>query len=263
MDIDPRRALGFWLVGLLTLGACSGGARSAPEAKPPARDEPPHAPTTGASGTPAASAPPPASAPPAASAASDAPPASAPPATSASSDAPPASAPEIRFVDHYPSARVVRLLAWKREHRASGPTFDQECWELGERVGSPLAPGLLCIAENRSPEFTLARIYRLEGTALREVWQATIATYMNWLALTPLVTEDGTLVLHDARPGRCRGAIAEYRAKLAAQKPPPSGELLEPACLARGKYAYERGRYRLVEPEKDWGPGPSHAIDGY
>jgi hypothetical protein len=98
------------------------------------------------------------------------------------------------------------------------------------------------------PEFTLARVYRLEGARLREVWQATIATYANWLELTPRLADDGTLTLHDRVPYACERALAEYRAKLSARKPPPSGELLAPACRNRGKYRYEQGRYRLIEP---------------
>jgi hypothetical protein len=99
------------------------------------------------------------------------------------------------------------------------------------------------------PELTLVRIYRLDGTQLREVFQAVIATYANWLELTPILEGEGqTLVLHDRTPRSCEGALTEYRAKLDARKPPPSGELLEPACKMRGRYAYEGGRYRLVEP---------------
>lgn len=126
-----------------------------------------------------------------------------------------------------------------------GPNFEQTCWEL-LGVGSPPLPGLLCTVVNRAPEFTLGRIYRLEDGALRQVWQATLRTYANWLELTPVISPDGELVLHDA--GRCESALSEYWAKRDARKAPPSGELLEPACNKRGKYTYQGRSYRLTEP---------------
>lgn len=168
--------------------------------------------------------------------------------------------PQTRFSSHYPLDQSVQLLTWKKEHHASGPTFDQRCWELPMPVGSPPAPGLLCTAENRQPEFTLARIYRLDGSTLREVWSATVATYLNWLELTPIVAPDGlSLELRDRTPGSCYSAIAEYRAKRSALKPPPSGELLEPACSKVGTYLYQNGAFRLQATTKrssGWGSPP-------
>jgi len=163
---------------------------------------------------------------------------------------PPSAAPQkIHFSEHYPPGEAIALTAWKKQHRAQGPNFEQTCWDLGSRVGIPAAPGLLCTTKATKPELTLARIYRLDGTQLREVFQAVIATYANWLELTPLLEGEGkSLVLHDRTPHSCEGALAEYHAKVDARVPPPSGELLEPACKMRGRYAYERGRYRHVEP---------------
>lgn len=168
---------------------------------------------------------------------------------------PPPERTELRFTDHYAPEAAVSLLAWKREHGATGPSFDQICWPQ-DQVGVPAAPGLLCIAANPSPEFKLARVYRLEGTRLREVWQAIVATYANWLELTPLLSDDGaTLTLHDRKPYSCERAIHEYRAKVSARVAPPSGELLEPACAKRGQYAYERGSFRFVP-----GTAPKQAL---
>lgn len=162
---------------------------------------------------------------------------------------------EIHFQDHYPDARSVRLLAWKKVHRATGPTFDQRCWELGSRVGVPEAPGLLCLAKSDDPPFTLARVYRLDGLLLREVWSATIRTWTNWLDLTPLLSEDGRmLVLHDRFPRACHGALREAHAKAMAHKEPPSAELLGPACAAVGEYTFERGKYRRSSPPVDYDP---------
>lgn len=155
---------------------------------------------------------------------------------------------EYAFDDYYPKAAAFSLLEYKRTHHLLGPTFEQRCWDLGKRVGAPVAGGLLCLTDNRRPLFTLARIYRIEGSRLRQVWQAVVNTYANWLELTPVLSEDGGLVLHDQSPGRCEGALGEYQAKLDALKAPPSGELLGPACAKRGKYEYEGRQYRLTEP---------------
>lgn len=161
---------------------------------------------------------------------------------------PPDVAQTYAFDDYYPKAAAFSLLQHKRAHRLLGPTFEQRCWDLGQRVGVPTASGLLCLTDNRNPPFTLARIYRLEGNRLRQVWQAVVRTYANWLELTPVLSDDGGLVLHDRSPGSCEGALGEYHAKLDAMKAPPSGELLGPACGKRGKYSYEQRQYRLSEP---------------
>lgn len=163
-----------------------------------------------------------------------------------------ATAPDVQqkyaFDDYYPKAAAFGLLEYKRTHQLLGPTFEQRCWDLGQRVGVPVASGLLCLTDNRNPPFTLARIYRIEGSRLRQVWQAVVNTYANWLELTPVLSEDGGLVLHDQSLGACEGALGEYHAKLDAMKAPPSGELLGPACERRGKYVYEGRQYRLSEP---------------
>jgi len=153
--------------------------------------------------------------------------------------------PQIHFNEHYPDAEQVGLLDWKKAHHATGPTFEQGCWELASGVGVPAVPGLLCLAMSENPPFTLARVYRLEGARLREVWSATIRTWTNWLELTPLLSPNGErLFLRDRFSGACEGAMDEAHAKAQSNKAPPSAELLTPACAALGEYAYERGKYR-------------------
>jgi len=151
----------------------------------------------------------------------------------------------VKFSEHYRKEEAFRLLEWKREHHATGPTFDQECWELGVTVGTPAEAGLLCVTQNRSPEFKLARIYRLEGQALRVVWEATVATYANWLDLTPLLDAEGGLVLSEGFPRSCE--MAAGQAEGMGRNGPPSTQLIRPACTKVGKYRYENHRYRLVE----------------
>lgn len=122
-------------------------------------------------------------------------------------------------------------------------------------MGVPVATGLLCLVESEHPPFTLARVYRLEGARLREVWSATVRTWANWLSLTPLLSEDGaTLTLHDRSPRACRRALREAHAKAEANKAPPSYELLGPACDAVGDYTFERGKYRLSSPPVESDP---------
>lgn len=177
-------------------------------------------------------------------------------ATAAADHPPPQpQAKEIRFNEHYPKQSSFSLLEFKKSNGLSGPNYELRCWAL-EKVGSPPVPGLLCLSHNARPEFTLAGVYRIEEKTLRLVWQETVFTYMNWLELTPLVSDEGvTLTLNDRRPHSCEVALSEYRAKVSARVAPPSGELLEPACRKRGKYSYINGRYRLVE-QIQYAPSP-------
>jgi len=197
----------------------------------------------------------PSSAPDASAAGSAAPQSTPPPAASTvapepeSPPAAPTEPPEVLFSAHYPPEASVSLLNWKKEHHVTGPTFEQRCWELSQGIGSPPAAGLLCLVTNPKPLFTLARIYRQDGTTLREVWSATVFTYMNWLELTPIVGADGqSLELMDRTPWSCQAALSEYYAKKSARVAPPSGELLAPACNKVGKYRYEAGAFRFQPP---------------
>lgn len=149
----------------------------------------------------------------------------------------------VRFDDHYPKARAFALRDWLRKRGLKGPAFERVCWELASVVGDPPADGVLCVKEQRH-SLHWARVYRAEKGRVRLVFEAIVATWANWLELTPVLAPDGTLHLHDRTATDCSGAIGQYREKLRYQVPPPGGEWLEEACSRVGKYRYERGRYR-------------------
>jgi hypothetical protein len=154
---------------------------------------------------------------------------------------------DVRFFDQYPEPLAFSLDTWTKEHHVAGPTSEQRCWELGQRVGIPPAPGLLCLTSTRTP-LTRAHIYRLQDSRLREVFVAIVATYANWLELTPLIQADGSLLLTDRCPGCCAGALAQASEKADAGVAPPSAQYLGPACAAVGSYRYENGQYLFNPP---------------
>jgi hypothetical protein len=150
----------------------------------------------------------------------------------------------VRFDDHYPKARAFALHEWLRKRGLKGPASERICWELTSVVGDPPADGVLCVKE-QWPSLYWARVYRAKKGRVRPVFSAIVATWANWLELTPVVASDGTLWLHDRTATDCSSAIEQYREKLRYQVPPPGGEWLEDACSRVGQYRYERGRYRL------------------
>jgi hypothetical protein len=161
---------------------------------------------------------------------------------------PPAPEP-VLFEKHYPAAASFPLGEYLREKKLKGPGFEQTCWELPPRVGVPPAPGLLCLVSPENQPLTVARIYRVEAGRLTEVFDAIIGAWANWLALVPLLHEDGTVELSDQRPFQCQHAVqGEYAMKVAAGVAPPGGEYLEAGCAKVGHYRFERGRYRLSGP---------------
>jgi hypothetical protein len=174
------------------------------------------------------------------------------------SDGPLAELWEVRFDDHYPDPLAFSLRAWSREHGLAGPSAEQRCWDLGEHVGVPAAPGLLCLTVTPQP-LTHAHVYRQEGARLRQVFEAIIAAWANWLELTPLLEADGSLRLIDRSPGDCRAALAEASAKAQAHVAPPAAEYLPAACARVGLYRYERGQYRRDSTAK---PGTVGVVTG-
>jgi hypothetical protein len=153
----------------------------------------------------------------------------------------------VRFEEHYPRASAFPLREWLRRRGLRGPVSERVCWELSGVVGDPPADGVLCLKEDPRKSLRWARVYRAEAGRARLVFEAIVATWANWLELTPVLASDGTLLLHDRTAKDCYYAIVEYREKLDAQVPPPGGEWLEDACERVGKYRYEGGRYRLKE----------------
>ena len=167
--------------------------------------------------------------------------------------APTAAPPEetFSFKTSYLSERAVTATEWKRVHGALGPLRDSQCWDLPQGVGVPAAPALLCWHSASDalprPEY-VARVYRLEGKKLRQVWQGTVATWTNWLDLTPIVADDGaSLVVHDRSLGSCERAFAEAHAKLNARIDTPWLSVINRGCQQRGKWEYRAGKFVQVE----------------
>src|SRR5262249_34480846 len=125
------------------------------------------------------------------------------------------------FDAHYPSAKEIDVDAWRSAHGVKKPLDAKVCWDANDRVGVPNAPGLFCLvvipAKKSLAHDRRMRLLRLEGDALVVVWDETIATYANWLELTPTISTNGaTIALHEAAPHRCDGAIHESTEKDAA-----------------------------------------------
>lgn len=156
------------------------------------------------------------------------------------------------FSAYYSPELLLRADDWKQAHGARGGAKEAECWDLGERVGVPPAPGMLCLTRIKDPAETVARVYRLEGARLRRVWQGTIGTWANWLELVPLLSADGrTLVVHDRAPGSCEAALSEHHEKQGSGVAGNFGAVLRRGCAGLGTHVYEDGHYvqvRVVEP---------------
>ena len=167
-------------------------------------------------------------------------------AATAASDAP--DKLPVQFEAHYPRGRAFPLREWLKRQSLKGPSSERDCWELVGVVGEPPVDGVLCVKDDRQKSVRWARVYRAEAGRLRLVFDAIVATWANWLELTPVLASDGTLWLHDRTETACYDAIIQYREKLESQVPPPGGERLEEACGRVGKYRYEGGRYRMSEP---------------
>jgi len=148
--------------------------------------------------------------------------------------------------------------AWRAAHGVTKAFLSKGCWDAGDRVGVPPAPGLLCLAVFPSPYKSIAsdvraRVLRLDGDRLVMVWEETVATYANWLELTPTFSSNGaTLTLHDSAPHRCEGAIRESFDKDAANVGIDGlSALLVQACKQRGVYAWTGKHYaRAEDPTK-------------
>ncbi|MBM4362675.1 MAG: hypothetical protein FJ104_08335, partial [Deltaproteobacteria bacterium] len=156
----------------------------------------------------------------------------------------PAPPPEVRRDAHYPSTSALVVADWLASHAATAQGIEKTCWDLGDRVGVPARPGLLCLRTSSHPAREQARIYRLEDGHLRVVWEGPVGTWANWLELTPLLADDGaTLTVHEARPGACGAALDEYRAKEDSGVPMDWGGVLREGCALVGTYQYDGTRY--------------------
>jgi hypothetical protein len=123
-------------------------------------------------------------------------------------------ATEVHRDTHYPPGDAVDVVAWLRAHGVTTALREQPCWDVGERVGVPPRPGLLCLATTHRPERTVATLHRLDGPRLSAVWQGVVGTYANWLELTPVLAPDGArLDLHERGANDCENALSELVAK--------------------------------------------------
>jgi hypothetical protein len=170
---------------------------------------------------------------------------------------PPTRTPEYPHDEHYPPDAAVVLADWLRAHGVKSAFPERRCWDAGERVGVPPAPGLVCEASTNVPPRTTSRLYRLEGQRLRRVWKGTVKTYANWLELTPVLDPSGSrLVLHEASAGNCDAAQCEYSIKQQSGINAHFGDVLDEGCAQVGTYRWARDRY-VRAPELD--PPPSVA----
>jgi hypothetical protein len=138
----------------------------------------------------------------------------------------------------------VAVAEWHTARGVTSRVVEKECWDLGDRVGVPPAPGLLCLRTSSRPSRVQGRIYRLEGKTLHLAWQGPVATWTNWLDLTPVLSDDGaTLTVRERRSGDCEAAMEEYRAKEGAGIPMDWGPVLREGCASRGIYRYDGKAY--------------------
>ena len=152
-------------------------------------------------------------------------------------------AKEVRFDEHYPPSAKIDPTDWLNRQGIRKQKLRPPCWDLGDNVGSPPNPGLMCLRESKSPPATTAVIYRANGGKLERVWEAFIATWGNWLELTPILQKDGlTLKLNDRTPRSCAGAKHEYREKEESGIDADFGSVLFRGCAAVGTYVW-RGNH--------------------
>lgn len=167
-----------------------------------------------------------------------------PQASSEAADGVPTRHEEWRFATRYPESERIEPGRWLHRHGVTGAVLREPCWDLGEQVGVPKAPGLLCLSVKQSPPESIATVYRVHSRRLEQVWHATVATWANWLELTPVLSSDGAVLeLRDRTPRACEYALKEYRAKSRSGVRPGFGEALARGCSAVGPFDWEGRRY--------------------
>jgi hypothetical protein len=179
-------------------------------------------------------------------------------ATSATPDPPHQEEDEVppdfyanRWKTHYPDESAVDPKAWALAHGIKTVPNESPCWDVGDHAGVPPAPGLLCkIVIGDVPRIE-AVLHRLDKKRLVVVWRGLVASWANWLDLTPTLAEDGTsLTLHDGQS--CLGAAREARGK------ERSGigvrglsKTLFEACAGLGTYTWNGWRYVRAAEKKE------------
>jgi hypothetical protein len=151
---------------------------------------------------------------------------------------------EVRHDEHYPPGGTVDVAKWLVDHGVTEKFGEKACWDARDRVGVPPSPGLVCERASARPSKVVSRIFRLEGTKLRMVWEGVVATWANWLELTAILAEDGSSVtVHERRSGSCEGAFEEYRQKEESGIRADFGPMLHEGCRGRGVHAWSGDRY--------------------
>jgi hypothetical protein len=156
----------------------------------------------------------------------------------------------FRWERRYPDEAAVDPKAWALAHGIKTVPKESPCWDVGEQVGVPKAPGLLCKTIIGDVPRKEAVLYRLDEKRLVVVWRALVAAWANWLDLSPTLAEDGTsLTLQDGQD--CLGAAREHRAK-EADGIGVRGltKVLFEACAGIGTYTWNGRRYVLRAPAK-------------
>jgi hypothetical protein len=160
------------------------------------------------------------------------------------------------FHDYYSDRDRINPAAWVAQHELRKTNLRDPCWDLGVHVGVPPASGLLCLEYTRSPVQTIASVYRVEGQSLKNVWMGIVATWANWLDLTPVVSDDGTVLdLRDQSPCACFSALREHHEKVMAGIDWGFGDVLARGCTSVGIYEWAQGRY-VKRAAKDAGARP-------
>jgi hypothetical protein len=149
----------------------------------------------------------------------------------------------FRWERRYADADAVDPKEWAPAHGIKTVPKESPCWDAGDEVGVPPAPGLLCKTMIGDVPRIEAVLYRLDKKRLVVVWRGLVAAWANWLDLTPVLAEDGTsLTLHDG--GGCLGAAREARGKERAGIGVRGlSQTLFEACRGLGTYTWNGWRY--------------------
>lgn len=150
----------------------------------------------------------------------------------------------MRHDEHYPPDGTVDVAKWLADHGVTQKFREKACWDAHDRVGVPPSPGLVCEQASARPSKVVSRIFRLEETKLRLVWEGVVATWANWLELTAILAEDGSSVtVYERRSGSCEAALDEYRQKEDNGIQADFGPILREGCRGRGVHAWSGNRY--------------------
>lgn len=144
----------------------------------------------------------------------------------------------------YPEQTEESAEQWLKARGVQAGLAEKKCFDLRERAGKPMGPGLLCLREVNG--ITTGYIYKLKKDRPDIVWNGIIAIHNNWLELIPVLLADGDMVLKDREEGSCERALVQMRLKEESGVRFPFRQALIQACALKGHYRYHGGRYVRV-----------------